>query len=252
MKGIISSFMQKSDVQNKQQNPQTITLDNQQITRWHQFDSQNDINQAALQAMLDAAARAIKNHGSFSIVLAGGSTPKSIYALLAKQKTDWAHWHVYINDDRCLPIDHDERNSKMVQDVWLSHVSIPKNQFHAIPCELGPVEGAKAYAKTLANVGAFDLVLFGLGEDGHTASLFPNHAVDNSSDVVPVFDSPKPPAERVTMSQSRLNNTKEAIFLVTGKGKQWAVNQWRSGGDIPAALITPACGVDVYCFDVNL
>lgn len=223
-----------------------------QVTRWHSFDSQYDINQAALQAILNAASKAIKNHGSFSIVLAGGSTPKSIYALLAKQNADWAHWHVYINDDRCLPVDDDERNSKMVDEVWLSLVNIPKNQFYPIPSELGPIAGAKSYNKTIANIGTFDLVLFGLGEDGHTASLFPNHIVDNSADVVPVFDSPKPPAERVTMSQNRLNNTHEALFLVTGKGKQEAVDNWRSGVDIPAALITPACGVDVYCYDVKL
>lgn len=234
------------------QNPQTIVLPNKQVTRWHSYYSQRDINQAALQAIIHAADKAIKNHGSFSIVLAGGSTPKSIYALLAKQNADWSHWHVFINDDRCLPVDHDERNSKMVQDVWLNHVDIPKNQFYPIPCELGPIEGAKAYAKTLADVGAFDLVLFGLGEDGHTASLFPGHAVDNSADAVPVFNSPKPPAERVTMSQNRLNNTHEAIFLVTGKGKQEAVDNWRSGVAIPASLITPSCGVDVYCFGVEL
>ena len=223
-----------------------------QVTRWHSFESQHDINQAALQAILNAASKAIKNHGSFSIVLAGGSTPKSIYALLAKQNADWAHWHVYINDDRCLPVDDDERNSKMVDEVWLSLVNIPKNQFYPIPSELGPIAGAKSYNKTIANIGTFDLVLFGLGEDGHTASLFPGHVVDNSADVVPVFDSPKLPAERVTMSQNRLNNTHEALFLVTGKGKQEAVDKWRSGVSIPAALITPACGVDVYCYDVKL
>ena len=104
----------------------------------------------------------------------------------------------------------------------------------------------------IQKVSTFDLVLFGLGEDGHTASLFPGHVVDNSADAVPVFDSPKPPAERVTMSQNRLNNTKEALFLVTGKGKQEAVDNWRGGVDIPAALITPECGVDVYCFGVIL
>jgi 6-phosphogluconolactonase len=222
------------------------------MQRWHTFHSQHDINHAAVTRILQAANEAIAKQGSFSIVLAGGSTPKAIYALLAKSAADWANWHVYINDDRCLPVDHIDRNSKMVSDVWLSLVRIPKNQFHPIPCELGPIEGAKSYNKTLANVGAFDLVLFGLGEDGHTASLFPDHAVDNSADVVPVFDSPKPPAERVTMSQNRLNNTIEALFLVTGKGKQWAVDQWRSGAEIPAALITPACGVDIYCFGVNL
>jgi 6-phosphogluconolactonase len=223
-----------------------------QMTRWHLFKSQNDINQAALQAILDGASRAIAKNGSFSIVLAGGSTPKNIYALLPKQNADWAHWHVFINDDRCLPTDHDERNSKMVQAVWLSHVAIPKNQFYAIPAELGPIKGANAYAEQIKGFGTFDLVLFGLGEDGHTASLFPGHKVDNSADVVPVFDSPKPPAERVTMSQNRLNNTHEALFLVTGSGKQEAVDNWRKGVAIPAALITPKCGVDVYCYDVNL
>ena len=221
-------------------------------TRWHQFQSQNDINQAALQAILNAAANAIKKHGSFSIVLAGGSTPKNIYALLAKQKADWANWHIFINDDRCLPVDDDERNSKMVADVWLNHVNVPKTNIYNIPAEFGPVAGAKAYAEMIKHVGTFDLVLFGLGEDGHTASLFPGHVVDNSADVVPVFNSPKPPAERVTMSQNRLNNTHEAIFLVTGKGKQWAVDQWRRGAELPAALIKPACGVDVYCYDVAL
>ena len=221
-------------------------------TRWHTFHSQHDINHAAVTRILQAAEEAITKRGRFLIVLAGGSTPKAIYALLAKRQADWSKWHIFINDDRCLPIDDDERNSKMIDEVWLAHVNIPKSQFYAIPCELGPIEGAKAYAKTLANVGAFDLVLFGLGEDGHTASLFPGHAVDNSADVVPVFNSPKPPAERVTMSQNRLNNTHEALFLVTGSGKQWAVDEWRNGCNIPAQLIKPASGVDVYCYGVSL
>ena len=88
--------------------------------------------------------------------------------------------------------------------------------------------------------------------NGLICSLFPGHVVDNSADAVPVFNSPKPPTERVTMSLNRLNNTKEALFLVTGAGKQDAVNAWRNGEAIPAALITPACGVDVYCFGVSL
>ena len=224
----------------------------QQATRWHSFNSQTEINQAALKRILAAAEEAIAKHGKFLIVLAGGTTPKSIYALLAKAHANWAAWHVFINDDRCLSPDHVDRNSKMVDDVWLKHVSVPKSQIYNIPAELGPVAGAKKYAEMIKNVGTFDLVLFGLGADGHTASLFPGHAVDNSADVVPVFDAPKPPAERVTMSQNRLNDTHEAIFLVTGSGKQEAVDNWRKGVTIPAALITPKCGVDVYCYGVNL
>ncbi len=224
----------------------------QQATRWHSFNSQQAINQAAIQRILQAAEEAIGKHGSFLIVLAGGTTPKSIYTMLAKAHADWTYWHVFYNDDRCLPADHAERNSKVARDVWLSHVAIPSNQIHDIPTELGPVEGAKAYAATLSGVRMFDLVILGVGEDGHTASLFPDHVIDNSADVVPVFDAPKPPADRVTMSQNRLNNTHEVIFLVTGAGKQGAVDNWRNGVAIPATLIMPKCGVDVYCFGVKL
>lgn len=223
-----------------------------QVTRWKQFDSIVALRHSVYDVIEKSAKEAIAKHGQFSIVLAGGNTPRTIYRLLRDMPTEWSKWHIYINDDRCLPVDHEERNSLMVDQVWLSHVGIPKNQIHNIPSELGPIEGAKAYAKILQNVGAFDLVLFGLGEDGHTASLFPEHAVDNSADAVPVFNSPKPPAERVTMSQNRLNNTKAAMFLVTGASKQQAVDNWRSGVAIPATLITPECGVDVYCYDVEL
>ena len=221
-------------------------------TRWHTFQSQEEINQAALHRILAAADAAIAKHGSFLIVLAGGSTPKAVYQLLAKAQADWSKWHVYHNDDRCLPVDHVERNSKMARDAWLSHVAIPENQIHDIPAELGNVSGAQAYAATLQGVRTFDLVILGLGEDGHTASLFPGQAVDNSADAVPVFNSPKPPADRITISQNRLNNTQEVMFLVTGAGKQEAVDNWRNGVAIPATLIQPATGVDVYCYGVVL
>ncbi|PKO42702.1 MAG: 6-phosphogluconolactonase [Betaproteobacteria bacterium HGW-Betaproteobacteria-22] len=233
------------------QTTQTLTLANDQISRWHSFATQDEINQAAVARILQAAHEAIAQYGSFLIVLAGGSTPKSVYQLLAKEQADWAKWHIYHNDDRCLPVDHIERNSKMARDAWLNHVAIPQEQIHDIPAELGNVEGAKAYATTLEGLRAFDLVLLGLGEDGHTASLFPGQALDNSADAVPVFNSPKPPTDRVTISQSRLNNTHGVLFLVTGAGKQNAVNDWLNGVAIPATLIAPKCGVDVYCLGVK-
>lgn len=225
---------------------------NQEATRWKQFNSQQEINEAATNRILAAAKAAIGAHGSFLIVLAGGSTPKSVYEQLAQSEADWSKWHVYHNDDRCLPVDHDERNSKMAREAWLNHVAIPENQIYDIPAELGNIEGAKLYAQTLNGVRTFDLVILGLGEDGHTASLFPNQPVDNSADAVPVFDAPKPPAERITISQNRLNNTNEVMFLVTGAGKQEAVDNWRKGVAIPATLITGLNGADIYVFGVRL
>jgi 6-phosphogluconolactonase len=223
-----------------------------QISRWHTFQTQDEINHATLNRILAAAKQAIEERGSFSIVLAGGSTPKNVYALLKDAQVDWAKWHVFHNDDRCLPVNDVERNSLMARTTWLDHVAIPAYQIHDIPAELGNVEGAKAYANTLAGVPIFDLVLLGLGEDGHTASLFPGQLVDNSADAVPVFNAPKPPANRITVSQQRLSNAREVIFLVTGAGKQDAVNDWRNGVSIPATLITPKNGVDVYCYGVNI
>ena len=224
----------------------------QSLNRWHSLSSQDEINQAAVTRILQAAEEAIQQQGSFYIVLAGGSTPKAVYQLLTQQQADWEKWHIFYNDDRCLPVDHDERNSKMAREAWLNHVTIPENQIHDIPAELGNIEGAKAYAETLKHVRTFDLVILGLGEDGHTASLFPNQTVDNSADAVAVFDAPKPPANRITISQARLNNTKEVMFLVTGASKQDAVNQWRKGEPIPATLITGQNGADIYCFGVNI
>ncbi len=224
----------------------------QSTTRWHAFDSQDEINQAALQRILTAADEAIAKHGSFIVVLAGGSTPKAVYQLLSQQTADWSKWHVYHNDDRCLPVDDDERNSKMAREAWLNHINIPAENINDIPAELGNVDGAKAYSETLSGARTFDLVILGLGEDGHTASLFPDHIVNNTAAAVPVSNSPKPPSDRITISQDRLSDNDEVMFLVTGAGKQEAVDNWRKGVKIPATLISGNNGVDVYTFGVEL
>lgn len=220
--------------------------------RWQHFESIESLRHTVCDEIVKSANEAIAKRGQFSIVLAGGNTPRAVYRLLRDIKMDWSKWHIYHGDERCLPSDHEDRNSLMVEQVWLHYVDVPASQIHDIPTELGPVAGAKAYAETLKNAGTFDMVILGLGEDGHTASLFPNHVVDNSADAVPVFNSPKPPAERISISQNRLNNTREVIFLVTGAGKQQAVDNWRKGVAIPATLIEPKNGVDVYCYEVEL
>jgi 6-phosphogluconolactonase len=135
-----------------------------------------------------------------------------------------------------------------VPEVWLGHVPIPPDRLHVMPAELGAPEAARRYAETLRTVGDFDLVLLGLGEDGHTASLFPDHewgAAPDSPDTLAVFDAPKPPPQRVSLSATRLSRARQVMFMVSGESKHRAVAAWRAGKDIPARAILPAAGVDV-------
>ncbi len=220
--------------------------------RWTHFDSVESLRHKACDAIVACAQAAIEKNGRFSIVLAGGNTPRAIYRLLREAKADWSKWHVYHGDERCLPSDHVDRNSLMARQAWLQYVNVHASQVHDIPAELGNVTGAEVYSDTLKNIGTFDMVILGLGEDGHTASLFPNHVVNNSADAVPVFNSPKPPSDRVTLSQNRLCDTHHVLFLVTGVGKQEAVDHWRQGVAIPASLITAKDVVDVYSYEVVL
>ena len=132
--------------------------------------------------------------------------------------------------------------------AWLDHVAIPRSNIHRIPAEYGPDAGAAAYAQELAGVAEFDLVLLGLGEDGHTASLFPGRdwSADNLTPVLAVTDAPKPPPQRVSLSPARLAATRQLVFLVTGAGKRTAVRDWRAGITIPASRIAPRGGVDIF------
>lgn len=219
-----------------------------QSCRWHVLAAADALERAATDKILHAAQQAIARSGAFHIVLAGGSTPRRIYHDLSSKAADWSRWHVWFGDERCLPADAAERNSRMAADAWLDRVPIPPAQIHVIPAELGAAAAAAAYARKLAGRGDFDLVLLGLGEDGHTASLFPGHdwgVTATAPDVLAVCDAPKPPPERVSLSAHRLSATRELVFLVSGAGKRQAVAAWRAGADIPAAVIAPAGGVDI-------
>ena len=220
-----------------------------QQCRWHAFSTTSSLEYAAAQAIFNASQLAIGERNAFILVLAGGTTPRRVYELLRTKVTDWSAWHIYFGDERCLPAGHAERNSSMATQAWLDHVSIPASHIHTIPAEQGAEAAASAYAKTLSKVELFDFVILGLGEDGHTASLFPNHNWGNSPDspaTLAVHDAPKPPSERVSLSAPRLSRTRQLMFLVSGSSKRQAIMDWRLGKQIPAAVISPDSGVDVY------
>jgi 6-phosphogluconolactonase len=224
-----------------------------QTCRWHAFPDQVALEQAALRFMLESAEQAIAERGVFRLVLSGGTTPRRLYQVLRQAQTGWSAWHIYFGDERCLPAGAPERNSHMARLAWLDQVSIPAAQIHPIPAELGPEGGAGRYARELAQVGEFDLVLLGLGEDGHTASLFPGGAWEGEAwlpAAIPVLDAPKPPPQRVSLSPARLSLASRVLFLASGEAKRPALMAWREGQPIPASRICPPAGVDVFfCFD---
>lgn len=217
-------------------------------TCWHSCASPDDLVEKAVTRIGAAADEAIARRGVFRLVLAGGDTPTRVYRALAALPADWSRWHLWFGDERCLPKDDPGRNSRMAWETWLAHVSVPREQVHSIPGELGAAAAAAVYGQILVDVPAFDLVLLGLGEDGHTASLFPGHEWGEDAtapDVLAVFGAPKPPEERVSLSARRLALARRVLFLVTGAAKRKAVAEWRRGEGLPAAAIRPAGGVDV-------
>lgn len=217
-----------------------------QIRRWHIYPSIDDLEGHIVDAVLRSAYQAIKTRGRFRVVLAGGTTPRRVYARLARSIADWGQWHIYFGDERCLPVGHAERNDQMAYDVWLNHVAIPRHQIYSIPGEQGPEAAATYYAEIVEPVELFDLTLLGLGEDGHTASLFPGIWDRNSeAHAVPVRGAPKPPPERVSLSAARLSQSRQVFFMASGESKRAPIVAWRRGDMLPASGIEPNGGVDI-------
>jgi 6-phosphogluconolactonase len=193
----------------------------------------------------DAARRAIAERNRFRCLLAGGRTPLAAYAQLVGEPHDWACWHLFLGDERCLPPEDTERNSLAIAHAFTDRVPIPAEQCHWIDAELGPEEAAARYQDRIAPHLPFDLVLLGMGEDGHTASLFPGHPVPSALTVMPVQGAPKPPPDRVSLTPSALAAAPTRLILVTGRSKRDALTAWRAGEDLPVARVAALGPTDV-------
>jgi 6-phosphogluconolactonase len=180
----------------------------------------------------------VAERGACHLVLAGGRTPKRCYALLRTMDLPWPALHIWFGDERCLPPGDPGRNDSMADAALLAHVPVPAAQVHRIPAEQGPQAAAEAYAALLAAAPPMDVVLLGMGEDGHTASLFPDHpALEDDRPAVPVRGAPKPPPERVSMGYSVLNAAHHRLILITGKDKADALARIRSGERLPVSRL---------------
>ena len=215
------------------------------MIEWTLLKDAAAVAQTASRSIQEAADAAIQQYGCFRLVLAGGSTPELAYRLLSNSDAQWQYWHLYFGDERCLAADHPERNSRMVHDSLSGQVPIPENQVHPMHAELGAELAARSYEGILQDALPFHMVLLGLGEDGHTASLFPGQEHPGHELVVPVHNAPKPPSDRVSLTAAALSDTDNLLFLVTGESKREAVRRWRDNAAIPVNGISAKERIEV-------
>jgi 6-phosphogluconolactonase len=205
---------------------------------WKIFKDSDTLSKNLAADIISFANRSIDKSGQFKIVLAGGKSFIDTYKILRNAKSNWGKWYIYICDERCLPINDKNRNDSKINEVWLNNGKIPKKNINFIRAELGIKKAVDHYKTVLKNNINFDLVLLGMGEDGHTASLFPNRTYNKNDNVVAEYNSPKFPKERISLSYSQLNKSKYVYKLISGSKKSQALNLWINGETLPINQIS--------------
>lgn len=221
----------------------------------YQYPDLAALVEAAAERFVAAASAAVDQHGAFYAVLAGGSTPRPVYERLAvrSREVDWTRAHLFWGDERCVPPEHADSNYRMAYEALIRHVRIPADQVHRMRGELPPEQAAADYEALLRRHfteprrAAFDLVLLGMGDDGHTASLFPGSSalVERKHWVQAVYVD-KLAAWRLTLTPPALNSAEMILFLVSGTGKAAMLRTVLQGVQqpdlYPAQAINPVSG----------
>jgi len=225
----------------------------------------------AARYLTELSREAIRSSGRFTLVLSGGSTPKGLYKKLTEpecsDKLNWNSIHIFWGDERCVPPDHPESNYRMALESFIDHVPLPPRNVHRIQGETQPQEAAIAYEKKLKTfffpghveppgVPGFDLILLGMGDDGHTVSLFPKAAaLHEQSRWVVAHHVEKLRSWRVTLTPRVINAAHDVLFLVSGRDKARCLKKVLQGpyrpDELPAQVIRPASGRLMWMLDVE-
>ena len=229
------------------------------------FADASEVARAAAARFAELARAGIETNGRFSVALAGGSTPKRIYELLAggdfADGLDWSRVHVFFGDERSVPPDDADSNYRMANEALLSRVALPAENVHRMRGEGDAVANARLYEDELRGFfgdGAawpeFDLVMLGMGDDGHTASLFPGtHALEVQSAWVTANWVEKFDTYRVTLTAPAINHARQVVFIVTGAGKAERLREVLHGPsdphNLPSQLIRPRDGALAWYLD---
>ena len=211
------------------------------------YPDTNALARAAAERFVALATDALDAYGRFGVVLSGGSSPRATYELLAEEfvdSLDWSQVHFFWGDERNVPPDHPESNYLMARRALLDRVPVRRENVHRIKGELPPQQAVAAYREELdvflGTAGRFDLVMLGMGSDGHTASLFPGSKALQESQPVTSTYVEHLRSWRITMTLPLLNNASSVMFVVSGVSKAPVLARVLGGEPLPAAMIRPA------------
>ncbi|EST08041.1 Glucosamine/galactosamine-6-phosphate isomerase [Kalmanozyma brasiliensis GHG001] len=231
------------------------------------FPTSDDLSRNLADFVIKAQNDAIARRNKFTLATSGGSLPKMLAKYLVSRSDDaalrWDKWEVFFCDERLVPLDHEDSNYALCHQEFFSKVPLKREQIHTIDESLmdDPEELSDAYEKQLVAAFAgkeavrnpvFDLILLGMGPDGHTCSLFPGHELLTEQDrwVAPIEDSPKPPAKRITFTYPVLNHAHRLAFVLAGEGKQEMLSKVLDQPELglPASRVRPSPPGDIYFF----
>lgn len=220
-----------------------------------------EVAQAAAHLFASAAASAVEKRGQARIAISGGTTPKAMFALLADptqpfvKQVPWQKLNLYWVDERCVPPTHPDSNYRMTNEALLSKVPLPEDRVHRMEGELDPSVAAARYESVIRNsfrlegaeTPTFDLILLGMGDDGHTASLFPHtEALNDLTDIVTANHVPQKDTWRITLTWPVINQGREVAFLIEGAAKAQVLHDVFLGiyqpDQYPSQIIRPASG----------
>jgi 6-phosphogluconolactonase len=227
------------------------------------FDRKDDIFSFIIETWREISQKAIESERLFSVALSGGKTPIDLYHKLSgmKKMLTWDKTHIFLVDERFVPFEHNDSNYRMIKETLLEHVPVPHGNIHPIPAERSTLQAsAMAYEEEIKTIfklrmgqyPEFDLILLGIGEDGHTASLFPKTPVlDDHKHLVAAVFLDETRHDRITLTLPVINNAKHILFLVIGKNKAPALHKIIDQEDtsLPAAMVHPNKGKLIFVID---
>lgn len=208
------------------------------IRRVSVYEDVATLSREAADRWVSLARQSIARTGAFHVALSGGSTPKGLLSCLAEpdraQRVDWQRVHLYFGDERCVPHDHADSNYKMARLALIDQVEIPSDQVHPMHCDQDPAQGAQDYAqlllaelpKTPTGAPRFDLVMLGMGPDGHTASLFPNTDILTQRDqLVAAVRVEQLDTWRISLTLPMIETSQHLLFLIAGANKAGVIQE---------------------------